>query len=138
VAACGDEGETTTVGEVQTVSATTPATATVTVAGEQAARTGTVEGQVEQTATVVPSVTFAGQRSQTIGQLEVQSAATLKWTCPQVCGSFAVRSADSDDPRLEVEGSGDAGDAEVKRGTYTAVRVRADSGWTMTLEASGG
>jgi hypothetical protein len=138
VSACGDEGATTTVGEVQTVSATSPATATVTVAGSQTARTGTVEGQVEQTATVVPSVTFAGQGNQSIGGLDVRSTSTLRWSCPQVCGSFAVRSAEGDDPRLEIEGSGDAGDADVKPGSYTSVRVRADGSWTMTLEAAGG
>jgi hypothetical protein len=136
--ACGDDEEAaTTVGAAQTVSATTPATTTVTLATPSTQRTGTVEGQVEQTATVVPVVTFAGQRAESLGDIDVQARSVLRWSCPQTCERFAVTSADSDDPRLDIEDAGESGKATVSRGSYTSVRVRADSAWTLSLEAEG-
>ena len=136
-AACGDDEQpATTVASAKTVTATTPQTTTVvltTPSGATGART--VEGEVEQTATVSPVVTFAGQRASSIGDLDVQTKATLRWSCPQTCERFEVTSDEGDDPRLEVQDSGDSGTATVKRGTYTAVRVRADNAWTLSLEA---
>ena len=133
---CGDdEPEATTVAAARTVTATTPQTTTVTVATPAGDATRTVEGEVEQTATVSPVVTFAGQRSSSIGDLDVQTRSTLRWSCPQSCEQFSVTSDEGDDPRLEIEDSGDSGTAKVSRGTYTAVRVRADNAWTLSIEA---
>ena len=136
LAGCGDDTEdpATTVASVKTVTATTPATATVTVATPAGSGTRTVEGEVEQTATVSPVVTFAGQRAQSLGDIEVQDAAVLRWACPQTCERFEVTSDEGDDPRLDVSDSGASGTAKVKRGSYASVRVRADSAWTLSLE----
>jgi hypothetical protein len=136
-AGCGEGEPATTVAAPKTVTATTPSTATITLETPAAEATRTVEGQVEQTATAVPVVTFAGQRGESIGALEVEAPAVLRWSCPKSCERFAVSSAESDDPRLALEASGSSGKAEVSRGSYTAVRVQADSAWTMSMEVDG-
>jgi hypothetical protein len=136
-AGCGDDESdpATTIGGPQTVTATTPQTTTITLQGTQTSASRTVEGEVEQTATVVPVATFAGQRGQSLGDLDVQASSVLRWSCPQGCERFEIRSADGDDPRLDIQDSGDSGTADVKRGSYTSVRVQADSAWTLTIQA---
>lgn len=130
----GGGTKTVTVSTGSTVKTSTSQTQTTPVAG--GAGSATHEQTVAVSGSQTPGIAFNGDGNAALGAIAVQGDSTLRWKCSGTCDPFEITSAKRDDPRLSVSGKGAEGSDKVKKGTYTAVRVKTDGRWSFTLAAS--